>query len=322
MATKHASKLCFACFLLAITWSMSVQSQPNPGGNGGENHQQPNTEKAVTAPNATIEAKKITANRSQKEEKANTNIDDGHARSPIGNFFRFIRENEGLFNVLSTFVIAIFTIILAVATVNLGYATQDLRDFAEQQAADMKESIAASKAAVVASEAAIKLAENTAKRQLRAYLGIVIPKDGPTNGLLPPVTPEVRLGFKNAGQTPAHEVTHLSGGDIRPYPMPKDNNFTISPPETPNSPVTALPGVLDPYGIAVIRSRPFTPEEIAKIQDGKTARFYVWGTLVYRDVFGDLHKTNYCFGFYNPLRISPTQITVQYDPCNIHNDSD
>ena len=166
----------------------------------------------------------------------------------------------------------------------------------------------------------LAIAKDAEIRQLRAYVGITIPQDGPAlHPLLPPLIPAVHLSIKNYGQTPAYKVTHDSGLSIRAYPLPRDNKYTIDdiPLSTVPNPITVFPGAIDPIGISLLLMRALTDREIGLIQNGKSARLYAWGTVNYLDAFKNPRYTNFCFGFFNP-----TPKDVQYEPCNEHTDSD
>ncbi|MCC8975929.1 hypothetical protein [Bradyrhizobium brasilense] len=70
--------------------------------------------------------------------------------------------------------------------------------------------------------ATIKLwrgAEETAQRQLRAYVA-VDPKAINIHG--PSGTVNVGYELRNTGQTPAHNVQHASTLEIWPFPLPRD----------------------------------------------------------------------------------------------------
>jgi hypothetical protein len=165
----------------------------------------------------------------------------------------------------------------------------------------------------------IAIMEDTEHRQLRAYVGVVIPPEGPA---LYPVTPQsipnFRFTARNYGQTPAYKVAHESGMSIRAYPLPRDNKYTIDdiPLLTVPNPITIFPGAIDPLGITLLSKRALTEQEIGLFQAGNTARLYVWGTINYVDAFTNPHYTNFCFGFFNP-----TAKNIQYEPCNEHTDS-
>jgi len=161
-------------------------------------------------------------------------------------------------------------------------------------------------------------ADDSEKRSLRAYIGIVHPpNETMINAFFPPVVPTAVFDVKNFGQTPAYKVTFLGGMGIGPYPLPPDQNFAIENPGTAANPIIVFPGMLDIGRIKSVSKRALTDDEISSIQDGKTKRLYAFGTISYADAFARSHYTNYCIGFYD-LKIGK----IDYEPCNYHNDSD
>lgn len=205
----------------------------------------------------------------------------------LGEFIHDFREE---IVAVGTLFIAVFTVILAFATGFLYFATKEL----------------------------VKGAEDTAERQLRAYVGIVLPpadKLHITNRYSVTVPAIVALGIQNSGSTPAYKLIQKSGITIRPYPLPDDTDFTV-PSTAPPYPMTLMPGTSDTAGIQITAQRPFTANEIAAITDGRTRRLYIWGTINYEDAFGLPHYTNFCMG------IGGNMENPSIERCKAHNDSD
>lgn len=173
-------------------------------------------------------------------------------------------------------------------------------------------------AAAVFTGCQVWIAKDTEKRQLRAYIGLVPPADNQVaNAFIPPVKPIIRLTPQNFGLTPASKAVHETGMSLAPYPLPKSFGYPIQKLDTPPNPITIYPGPFNLAGIIAGASRSLTDEEIASIQDGKTKRLYVYGTITYTDAFREPHFTNFCISFYKLTRTE-----VQREPCNEHNDSD
>jgi hypothetical protein len=163
------------------------------------------------------------------------------------------------------------------------------------------------------------IARDTEHRQLRAYLGIVIPNPS-TNNITPPTIPIVSLGIKNTGQTPAYRAVVLSCVQLGPYPLPENQDFScpnVIAAGIPQGPVTIFPGSLDSLGIRVVMKRSLTQAEFDSIGDGSNNRFYIWGKIQYVDAFNSGHYTNFCFSYFNY-----TETSGQIEVCNEHNDSD
>jgi hypothetical protein len=175
--------------------------------------------------------------------------------------------------------------------------------------------------ATIASGAATRqaaVAEDTEKRQLRAYIGLIPPPDNQIiNNFTPPTKPTVHLTPKNFGLTPAYEARHETGSGVFVYPLPKSFLYPIQKAATPPNPITIFPGNFDIAGINTNWTRALSSDEIASIQDDRAERLYFWGTVSYRDAFGDPHYTNFCISFY-----ALTSTETQREPCPDHNDSD
>ena len=158
---------------------------------------------------------------------------------------------------------------------------------------------------------------DNAQRQLRAYVGVVVPPDNQRiNRFFPPEVPTVRLNVRNFGQTPAYKASYIAASDIRAFPLPKDNDYAITVDKKLSNPVTIFPGIFDLGDIKIVTKRALTAEEIASIQDCNVRRLYAWGTISYEDAFKAQHYTNFCVSFCNL-----TAKDVQYEPCNDHTDS-
>src|SRR5262249_51673089 len=98
----------------------------------------------------------------------------------------FIREFREEIVAVGTVFIALFTVILAFATAFLYFATRDL----------------------------VEGAEDTAKRQLRAYVFLDQMTIADPMG-----TPKISIRIKNYGSTPAYGVVFWSEGVLREYPL-------------------------------------------------------------------------------------------------------
>ena len=130
-----------------------------------------------------------------------------------------------------------------------------------------------------------KIARETAKRQLRAYLGVA-------NGTIRRTDlgegPVVILAIKNFGQTPARDVQHVMY--CGSCPVGNEEKFFTLPflEHTPEIDLGAGQALFPRYFVGSL--------EWSMLRDkvtSKTATFYVWGEILYRDVFGDSHRTQY-----------------------------
>jgi hypothetical protein len=152
-------------------------------------------------------------------------------------------------------------------------------------------------------------AEQTAKRQLRAhvfmdngsisnvanplptYVGVPTPNPAAVN--FPAVGPIIQMQIKNYGQTPAYDVIHWTA-------VPVIREFPLNP-QIPLPRRTKIPGAIftratmGPQGgikKVITMNAPLTAQEIADLRSGNKA-IYVWGTIVYQDIFQKWQRTRY-----------------------------
>jgi hypothetical protein len=137
------------------------------------------------------------------------------------------------------------------------------------------------------------LSEDTAQRQLRAYV-IVSGKDfGVHLGNF-----ESTVRIKNVGQTPAYDLTAIVRTDILPYPLPDDFNFALQRNGIPS--VDVLGPRQRVGNTSCFAEKDTTVEEWreARSEHGNL-RIYTYGTVNYRDAFSDKvnRHTNFCYCF-------------------------
>jgi hypothetical protein len=167
--------------------------------------------------------------------------------------------NERFAAHITEWLLVLFTLILAVFTGLLYISTRDL----------------------------VRGAEDTAKKQLRAYLAI---EPSAINNFAPNFKTGVTLNFKNFGLTPAYEVRVEKYIAIQPYPFPDSEPF---------------PNIAQSNGVATIypnsstisayveMGQPLTGKDISAILDGNKYRLYVAGLVRYKDIFGLAHCTRF-----------------------------
>lgn len=129
-------------------------------------------------------------------------------------------------------------------------------------------------------------AEDTAQRQLRAYINIsggrVLNIDDPQNRIF-------RLDIKNFGQTPAYEVSTVFKCIVREYPL--DKNKPLDPVTDEEHKIFSVMGPTCEYRRDMIA--PYNGEWVEpKIKDGSTA-IYGFGEIRYRDAFGIQRVTEF-----------------------------
>lgn len=131
----------------------------------------------------------------------------------------------------------------------------------------------------------VKESEETAERQLRAYIfpeNVIVDA---THGVL-----RYTITFKNCGQTPAYDVTLYTTMAAAVYPM-------LEEPKGPATPPTESNGHLGP-GLSIhchtIPDPPVTSDEIKAIRAGKAA-LYLFGKISYTDAFKKKRFVNFCY---------------------------
>jgi hypothetical protein len=173
----------------------------------------------------------------------------------------FVHSNEGAITAFATLLIAIFTL-------TLWRSTDKLWDASKRQLAH---------------------SEDTAKRQLRAYVAATI------TGCDDPKTEDgiftFHLEIKNTGQTPAHDLKVIFRTAVIDHPFSENFDFTI--PDMENASVSALGA--GRITLSRSPSDPMTPDtwkQISSENSGK--RLCTYGTITYRDIFNDPQYTNIC----------------------------
>lgn len=195
----------------------------------------------------------------------------------IGKFFD---DHGGAVSAISTIVIAVFTW-------RLWYSTDKLWREAQENRSLTALSV---NAAGVSANAASRLAKAT-ERQLRAYIGVhtgvVILQDEMK------AQPFVVLpDCINDGQTPAYEMSYNARVDILPYPLPDDFGFPMKPEQAAVT-STAVVGPHKPYQLGAKLDRFCDADELNRIGYGKSERLYIYGTVRYKDAFGEQRWTNF-----------------------------
>jgi hypothetical protein len=203
--------------------------------------------------------------------------------------------------------VAFFTFWLVISTVGLGASTlllwfagerqlRHARRSAAIQSRDMRASIEAAKqsAAVAgyAAEAAHKsnkIAKETAERQLRAY---VLPQKAVAKVMKLGHSPEIRVEFRNSGQTPAYGLTNnMQGGFQRPGDpdaVLKWGDRVSKATVAPNTKLIAFGGETTML--------PLTQASFDGVKEGRFI-FYVCGETRYTDAFGNNRTTRYRYMF-------------------------
>ncbi len=218
----------------------------------------------------------------------------------------WIGKNADWLNALSTAFLAVFTVVLALGTIGLYLATKNL----------------------------VEGTDDTAKRQLRAYVGVgandfsfELPDE--TDPAYKPVDlnapPQILKDFlvinvKNFGQTPAHDVVVF--GNVTPTlgasDLPQDFFSKMGSPDK----IDASTGIfvstlmLQPQQTAtskhvILDVRPFTAAK------SRNVTIFVWGQIYYKDIYERTWRTRFCYSWepWHPPG-------ARFVPYKTHNDED
>jgi len=166
------------------------------------------------------------------------------------------------------------------------FAAERQRDIARWAAGVSFLALLAAGAAAFAAFRTVRTMQESAEKQLRAYV-TAKPGNMVFSGRIPM---KLHMEARNTGQTPAYNVVMLSRFQFLPFPLPADFDFGPDPPITESTNVLAagdsLPGDR-PLG------RPMGMAREAQLAAG-THRWYAIGIVKYRDAFGYHRTTRYC----------------------------
>ena len=144
----------------------------------------------------------------------------------------------------------------------------------------------AAQAATDATKRAIVLSEDTAQRQLRAY---VMVSSAAIENLSSGRKPTAKLILKNTGQTPAHAVSHWCAAGVAPYPMPDHIVRALKNHEAELSSRPLPPGA---EAQSWSESDILTEAQYEGLSDG-THALYVVGEIRYTDAFNKPQETDF-----------------------------
>jgi hypothetical protein len=186
-------------------------------------------------------------------------------------------------------VVGGFTIVLAISTIGLWLATNKLWRAGETQR---------------------DLAEDTAERQLRAYVSVEAGGSG-----------RQRKGYRfdfrpivtNNGLTPAEDVQILISIGLVPPLIPAGFNYELLPAPNPSK---STIGPRQGRASTVIYHRNLTISEMRKVVKGELA-FHVYGMVSYRDVFKQNRRTNFSMIVFVPRK----KLNCHWQYTEHHNDA-
>lgn len=212
-----------------------------------------------------------------------------------GPIFRFLIWFANAFDEHGEAVIAAFTIVLAISTIGLWRSTRKLWEAGEKQIAIAAFAANSSEQSARAAHRAAAIMDQTAERQLRAYVLTSECKISAIEGIA-----EALVIAQNYGQTPAHELKSWMGIRLRKLPVTDDLFDTDAVPVS-----KASHGAGAPFTMNCKAKRALTQEELAGIGDGSWGYFVV-GVITYKDIFGKTQTTKMKFGSGGPLGPFPS----------------
>jgi hypothetical protein len=170
------------------------------------------------------------------------------------------------------------------------------------------------------------IANDSEKRQLRAYVGV---HQVGYMGLEDSNSIGVGFNFINHGQTPAQKFNLIGIIDLLPYPLPQGYVLMDAPSRTPQD------GVIFPNEIPSMTGWTWERDKIDALTKKEIIsatpkrEIYAHGIATYDDIFGEHWRTEFCF-FLNPssfirdangniLRDKDGHMQFQWAPCAGHN---
>lgn len=209
-----------------------------------------------------------------------------------------------------TLWLTILTGVLAVATIALFVVTWSIAESTRQTSDDTRRAIEASNRQAAAAEhanetakRAVDITQDTAKRQLRAYIAFSDEKKRGLDRKLEPLAEDefAILAYKNTGTTPAYRLQRFRAIKLVPYPFANNqdpdilglnNEVLLAKLDEKQSGFTVGPGAEQSFPADF--DRKLTRAEIGAFDRGDLV-LYVMGAVVYQDVFGDPHFDRLCY---------------------------
>ncbi len=180
---------------------------------------------------------------------------------------------------------AVATVVMAVFTGRLWFSTEKL--WGEAKAT----SEIANRSAKAAEDTVLKM-EDTAKKELRAYLGVIRGHIEMYSAIFgtSKTRYKVFVDIANSGQTPAKNVRRavdakLLTPDHRVFESTVENNNWVI---APNGPYWSLVKILD-----------LTNEDVVAVNNKKMSIF-IWGKAIYEDIFGREHELGFRYKTSDP----------------------
>lgn len=214
---------------------------------------------------------------------------------------RSIKDKNDAALVKYTLWLAIFTGLLFLFTFGLFWVTwklsRDSEIAGQRQGSEMADSIKQATRAATAMELIAEatknnasLMQNTLQKQMRAYLAfdsaVEVPQDITTGWKY-----EMRFFIKNYGHTNAKSINVSSALMIADYPLSESFDLTLDTNEI-HSAAEISPGQSFFYRACL--DRILSENEVLEMKKQTSRAMYLYGTIKYKDVFGEWHFTNFC----------------------------
>ena len=155
-------------------------------------------------------------------------------------------------------------------------------------------------------------AEDTAKKQLRAYvaadIGVPTCQDGTLRFASAPI-------MINTGVTPAKNLSYWITAAILPSDLPDDFKFPNKNEKRIND------AALHPkqsFVVAAVVDEFVPEEEVKAVMEGGKRKLYCWGTITYHDIFDALWETEFCHSFTFYWAVDPDSVTRIKYRANYH----
>lgn len=235
------------------------------------------------------------------------------------------QQPEGFWQTTYNDPVAVFTLALAIATTGLwGFTaalwratyqlSKDAKASGEAQADMMERSLAEARVSADAARASVEISQDTAKRQLRAYVGVISAK---IRNWTPGKTPVFLFEFRNAGQTPAIGVVArvFSCATSEDCERVKMDRWAHEDPSW--SVMSILPGASS--FSATPLDEPLTQKEYDEVLRGDWT-WVIGGYVAYKDAFGARRITMFRV-YLDKERIPHAKKTVELYACHRGNHS-
>jgi hypothetical protein len=154
-----------------------------------------------------------------------------------------------------------------------------------RQTTHIRRSASAARKSANAAAATVKIMQETAEKQLRAYV-YVVAASRQSDGIREPT---LRVQIKNAGQTPAYDCVRYAVEAVSPTFPQLPENFETFPVKLEKYKSPIPPG--ESVEIVTTAVQP-DPRQIGEISRSKAA-IYLFGKIEYRDAFGNSRESTF-----------------------------